>query len=211
MSFSSKTKKTNIDKAKLDELSKSVASVLNQAQSGVAEKYAFLDDSVAPEASKDHISLNVEQRSEVFSVARKVLSKLESIHRSAQGDVAADAFQFGCLPTKQGPANILTPSASRNSWNDIYNSDRILVSESLDDSQSIGTLRATCDIDAPPSVVHKLLTEFPEVGLLSYLSLFDIIAVIHIIKHLIYIMMSKFSERLRLACLLLFVIIPPVC
>ena len=157
----SRSGKSNIDKAKLDEISKCVSNSLSQAVLGAADPYAEVAG-VAPKqpGDKDSLQLSTEQRSEVLLVAKDVLSKLEWTHRSVHN--FQRTIHFGSL--RSSNEELMPPELGNVSWNDIYNHDGILVSERLDESKTIGTLRATCTINAPPSVVHDLLTKHPEVG-----------------------------------------------
>lgn len=151
--------KTNLDKAKLDEIGKSVSSTMSQAVLGAADLHA--EACLSHPASADIIDLSSKQRNETIDLAKRTLGKLESIHRSAlnqSGGGADEFFQFGSVRADKFAAD--APSLK---WNDIYNQDGILVSECMDDRKSIGTLRATCNIDASPVVIRRLLTEHPEI------------------------------------------------
>ena len=121
--------------------------------------------------NKDVISLSPEQRRETLVIAKNVLAKLEATHHSALSqNTNHGIFRFGLLPSVNVDLplldNVRSPLSNaglNNTWNDIYNNDGILVSERLDESKTIGTLRATCTIDVPPAILHKLLTKHPEV------------------------------------------------
>jgi hypothetical protein len=181
-SRSGKTGRSDIDKAKLDEISKSVARALAQALAGAAEPYSAAKEPVSLLVgdSRDVLVLSSEQRGEALEVAARVLAKLEDTHRSALGHAPRGIFRFGSLPSIHEGVAVTSPHSSRggggggdgstgspgggeNTWNDIYSQDGILVSERLDEHKTIGTLRATCSIDAPPSIIHNLLTKHPEV------------------------------------------------
>lgn len=160
----SRSGKSNIDKAKLDEISKCISNSLSQAAVGAADPYNISEQGIESTEAEDRDSLELsqKQRSEVLSVARDTLVKLAHLHHTApRGDLSAGILQFGCIPHVQADSSEVESGGSN--WNDIYNFDGISVSERSDERKTIGTLRATCMIDAPPSVIHDLLTKHSEV------------------------------------------------
>lgn len=160
----SRAGKSNIDKAKLDEISKYVSKSLGQAVVGAADPYVESEELAETKetSNRDNLELTKEQRSDVLLVARNTLSRLETTHRSLHKNrTSGDVLVFGSLPLLHQEVN--SENIGHESWNDIYDQDGIRVSERLDDTNTFGTLRASCVIDAPPSAIHNLLTKHSKV------------------------------------------------
>lgn len=125
------------------------------------------------------IELSDEQKSEIFSVARKALSRLRGLHKTFSSNVVVNeqSSEGGgpIRPRLDSDDDIFIDDRvnyegnRERKWETFYDHDGITVKELSDNVSPIGILNATCSTQAPPHVVRKLLLEHPDAidGLLA--------------------------------------------